>query len=181
MVRQVRPQPRLDPGHHLHGDQATICVLCGDDCEHDGVLHESDCGHGWVVCSTCAVQTCDDCIDKPEIVAHALRRDPSVRIGIDAAAVARLNEKLSGVTIAEVAEPLRMFMNATVPCGPPCPGRMVYVQGSERWPTSAEETAMQDTLLAYDRACSVCKRNATSMLGAPSFDDDLNEEEAFPT
>ncbi len=175
MTRQVgRVQPARNqtvPG------RLSICVLCAAACEQDGVLHESDCNHEWLLCPCCAVRTCDDCISKPEIVARARRRDPAIEVAINAGEVARLNDKLSGLEIGEVAEPLRMFMNMPVPCGTPCNGAMVYVDGSERWPSQAEQASMADVMLAYDRACAACGRRTTSMLGGPSFDDDDDSDE----
>jgi hypothetical protein len=173
-----RAQQRLAQcDHRGHGhDLAPVCVLCGAGCSHDGVLHESDCGHDWIICPTCAVRTCEDCISKPEIVARARVRNPEVEIGIDPIEVGRLSDKLSGV-VAEVAEPMRPFMSAPVPCGTPCSGSMIYVEGSERWPSQPEQASMPDLMLAYDRTCTICGRQATSMLRGISFDDDLVDHE----
>ena len=67
------------------------CLLCDSDCAHDGVPHaDPDCGHGYVVCPVCAVQSCDDCVSRLEIIEMARRRDPDVAIRIDPVLVKRL-------------------------------------------------------------------------------------------
>lgn len=72
---------------HPHAVAGAVrCLLCDDNCALDGIEHaDHDCGHGYVVCPVCAVQSCDDCVSRPEIIEMARRRDPDVAIRIDPA------------------------------------------------------------------------------------------------
>lgn len=140
------------------------CLLCERNCTDDAISH-GDCEHGFIVCSVCAVQTCDDCVDNQAIVAKALQRDPTLQIRVNPAMVERLNEKLDRVALADIVGSFKMFMRAPVPCGGDCTGSMMYVEGSERWPSESERTTVPDAVIAYDRRCTVCGRTTASTIG----------------
>lgn len=157
------------PGHVARRARLE-CAGCGADCAHDAVPHESDCGHETILCPVCAVQTCDGCAEDPRVIAAARLRVPGLPACVDPKAIERLNERVSGVSLQEVAGPMRMFMRTSVSCVAACSGRMSFIEGSERWPTEKESEAVPGAVIAFDRRCNTCGETAPAVLGAPMFE-----------